>query len=148
MRIITLFIGIFICISTGYSLNRGVKCDTTESIVLIDDFKISENEIIKLKKDALGGEPEAAFKLYQFYEIFNYDKKKAEYWARIAAENNNIKGQYSYAICLLSDKYSDMDSLEIDQRKQRAIFWLKKAANNNFELAREVLENIKTETQK
>ncbi len=51
-----------------------------------DSFFIEANKIPQLEKEALQGSPDAAFKLYKYYEMYLEDFNKSFYWVTIAAK--------------------------------------------------------------
>lgn len=101
-----------------------MKCKDDEQknkpILPSASFNIKKSELPKLEKEALLGSPDAAFRIYQFYEMYLFDRNKGFYWLTIAAENGHPIGQYNLASDLLEEENST--------NQLRARFWLKKAA--------------------
>jgi TPR repeat protein len=81
---------------------------------------------------ALLGDRKAAF---QCVDHYLKDPKPRRYWSQIAAENGDPIAQYNFALELISEK----NSLE----KKRAIYWLKKAAEQGDVDASRVLRDIR-----
>jgi TPR repeat protein len=81
---------------------------------------------------ALLGDQKAAF---QCQEHYLKEPKPRRYWSQIAAENGGPIAQYTFALDLLSEK----NPLE----KKRAIYWLKKAAEQGDVDASRVLRDIR-----
>lgn len=73
-----------------------------------------------MKEKALSGDREAARNLALVYG--KVDFKSMQYWHLIGAENGDPVSQYNYAFWLLEKGGP--------QHRERAIFWLKKAAQN------------------
>jgi TPR repeat protein len=87
---------------------------------LNSDAEIARAQVPVLEKDALSGDPRAAFRLAMYYDLIVMDMRKYEYWTTIAAENGNIVGEYNLGY-LLANRGGDLN-------RKRAIYWLKKAA--------------------
>lgn len=90
------------------------------SIRMQDSLQLSDEELLKLKKDALDGSPTAGYQLMEYYSVYKRDDKETLYWAQIAAENGEANNAYNYA-SFLSDDEDDLMSL------LRARFWAKRA---------------------
>ena len=87
-----------------------------------------------LSRQALEGSGEAARRLLLHYMMATADRAEARYWALVAAENGDVVGQYNAGFLLKDDP---------DPRnRQRAIFWLKKAAIAGHPLAADLLSEI------
>lgn len=101
----------------------GISDDSKEKPVRLGEgFSLSEAEIEVLTKKALGGSPEAGFRLFEFYNFFKRDYKESNFWEVIAAENGYPIAQYNLAARLTDDP---------DPRnRQRARFWLEHAAKS------------------
>ncbi len=100
---------------------------------------IPSNEIASVEEKALDGDPESANRLVSHYQMFAYDKKSALHWARIAAENGSLVGQYNLGFLL----HDDPDP----NNRRRAIYWLKRVSKSDVkELAEDaniLLDKIK-----
>jgi len=110
------------------------------------NFSISKAELPGLRDAALRGSPQAAFRLYQFFDMVVLDYKEAAYWASIAAENGHSIGQYALADILLDDTRVKFlygsDPAGKERARERAIFWLERAASQGNERASERLKRI------
>ncbi len=98
---------------------------------------LSEKELARLKTKSLAGSPEAAFRLYQFYENDGKDEEESRYWLRIAAQNDDSVGQYEFGLFLASS--ADLKD------QQRARFWIERAAKNGNPGAVEYLKILPVE---
>jgi len=146
MRVIRFAIIVFISMVIEQSLYGQIVNDTAvvaiDTVTMGDEFKLEPFEISNFSKKALIGDAEAANKLHLYFSLFLYNPVQAENWAHIAAENGDVRGQYNYGVYLLSRDDDKMSQNEVSQRKQRSLFWLKKAAKNNFIDAKQLLEQL------
>jgi hypothetical protein len=102
-----------------------------------DKWGLSEYEVKLLQDKALKGSPEAAYRLYFYYAIYRKDHSEKLYWVRIAAENGYPGGEYALGFELRNDP---------DPRnRQRARFWLKRAAKHGEKLAASLLKELPEE---
>jgi len=100
-------------------------------------YNLSEDEIKTLQDRALRGAPEPAFRLYQFFELYKKDYKESLFWVMVSAENGHPGGEYTLGFKLKDDP---------DHRnRQRAIFWLKRAAEHGEKLAVSLLKELQEE---
>ena len=65
-----------------------------------EEYRLSEGEIKILQGKALKGSPEAADRLYLYYELDRRDNTETLFWEKIAAENGSPKGQYNLGLRL------------------------------------------------
>src|SRR5574340_1343049 len=79
-----------------------------------------------LQADALQGSREAAWRVYLHYATVESSRARSEriYWAQIAAENGDSRGELAYAMMLLRGDRSGHDP----RRERRGCFWLRRAA--------------------
>ncbi len=101
---------------------------------------LDEASIRRLSDLALDGSGEAARKLAIHYQVAAYDPEKALYWAIIAAENRDVVGQYTAGFLLKDDPDP--------RQRRRAIFWLKKAAEQGSEPAETLLMELEEADEK
>jgi hypothetical protein len=89
-------------------------------------------EEVVLEKQALEGSGSAAGEIALFHGT--RDEKLFEFWSWIGAENGDLLCQFNYASILRGrrDRYSRL----------RAIYWMRKAAASNVELADESLREM------
>ncbi|HOS41718.1 MAG TPA: hypothetical protein PLG31_18460 [Spirochaetota bacterium] len=99
------------------------------------EFDIKKPELPVLEKEALLGSPDAAFKLFQYYNFTVSENEKTMYWLTIAAENGNSVGQHNLA-------YKMYMKNENPNNKLRAIYWAKKSISNGNQKARLLLAEI------
>jgi hypothetical protein len=81
--------------------------------------KLSDAELKENSAAGLDGSADAAFLVYNHYQMAALDARKAEFWAQIAAENGSILGMVEYARYLL-DVPDDLNC-------RRAQFWANRA---------------------
>jgi TPR repeat protein len=98
------------------------------------EYILSEAEIQKLEHEALQGATEAALRLHFFYEYEHLDPAKSFFWAHISAQNADPMGQFEFGVMLSKDPDP--------KNRQRARFWLKKAADNGNALAGHFLKGL------
>ncbi len=94
---------------------------------------LREDEVKRLQEQALKGSPDAAYRLWGYYEFTNKrDLEKRDFWEVIAAENGDAFSQYNYGVRLSMNK----DPIN----KIRARFWWKKAAAKGRNWSKKFLE--------
>ena len=108
--------------------------DANRPIAGNEAFIIPEPDLPKLEADALSGSQEAAFRLYLFYEFVRLDPKQSLFWVTISAENGHPVGQYNLGVKLTNDK--DL------RNRQRALFWLRRSADQGNQRAVELLHQL------
>jgi TPR repeat protein len=94
-------------------------------------YGLSGLDIEVFSIEAMRGNGEAALKLSQYYRYSINEEKEAYKWELIGAENGNIISQHNTAYDLLYNNYIDL----------RGIYWLRIAASNGDETARNRLLN-------
>ena|SRR6185437_1726441 len=104
-------------------------------ILASESYCLSKSEVAKYTAEAMAGSRDSANKLVNFYWmcIAARSPKKAERWALIGAENGDVESQFR-AYQTLSTSANRLD-------QQRALFWLNKAAEQNYLGARAILRN-------
>jgi hypothetical protein len=102
---------------------------------MAESLKLSDEELLKVKKDALDGSPSAGDRLVQYYSVYVGDDKQTMYWAQIAAENGGAKNAFNYA-SFLSDDTGNIMSLT------RARFWAKHAIEDGSPVGKNLLSEI------
>lgn len=113
------------------------KLEDKKAIAINESFNISKEDLPKIKKEALLGSSEAAFKLFNYYELYLYDVEQMMYWLTIAAENGHVYAQYHLAFFL--------NKISTPESKFRAKFWAKKAQKNGVKEAKELLQELEKE---
>jgi TPR repeat protein len=111
-----------------------------EPILPVNSFHIDKSELPKLEKEALLGSPEAAFKLFQYYEYYMIDNKQSLYWVTISAENGHVIGQHNLAYMLYVNNNGVKDIL-------RSHFWVKKSFSAGNKEALELLKEIESKVK-
>lgn len=96
------------------------------------DYHLNEREISSLSDEAMSGSPDAALKLANFYWIRNNPKiSDAKHWAIIGAENGSAEAQLR-AFQTMRFSRKNLDQV-------RSLFWLRKAADQNNQVAAAIL---------
>lgn len=114
------------------SVSTLVRGAMEEPIAIDEGFSLSTELISRLKVGAAKGDSEAALKLSLHYSSgVNVSKSDARFWRQIAAENGNVVAQYTIW-------FFDHES-EDEFVKERALFWLRKAAEAGYDRARKEL---------
>ncbi len=91
----------------------------------------SADTLNQLEHDALSGSPSAANELAYYFK----DNEKARYfWIAIAAENGDTNAQFNY--------WRRLTNSENRLLRQRALFWLRKAADSGDEIAKRSLRDV------
>ena len=108
----------------------GARAD--EVILASESYYLSKSEVAASSAAALAGSSDAAVKLMNFYWMSGKkDIPRAKYWAVIGAENGSIEAQFRAWQTLSISRNPD--------EQRRAIFWLKKAADENYLGSKETL---------
>ena len=103
-----------------------------------DSLKLSNEALLKKKKDALAGSPQAGYDLVEYYSGYAHDDKQIMYWAQIAAENGDAKGAknaFNYANFLSFEKGDIMSLI-------RARFWVSRSIGKGDALDKQLLSDI------
>lgn len=75
-------------------INRGFNSSQHfEPPVTGVDFKLTESQISQYEAEAIHGNTEAMWKLYNFYSMWLEDDKSAEYWLQQAAKTGDKSAQ-------------------------------------------------------
>lgn len=95
-------------------------------------YWLSNEQVAKYSEEAMAGSSQAANKLVNWYWMRGiHDSVKTKYWALIGAENGDAESQFrAYQTLKTSSKHID---------QQRALFWLKKSAAQEFQFAEAIL---------
>jgi TPR repeat protein len=94
---------------------------------------MTASRINGLVEEALHGSGRAANELAEFY----FEKPQvSRYWIMIGAENGDATSQYNYWFTLSRDESANALS------RERAIFWLRKAAAQGHPIARAELAQL------
>jgi TPR repeat protein len=97
-------------------------------------FFLSDNEQSELTRLAIGGDVNAAFRLYMYFTFSRGDPDGAKPWLKLAAEGKHAIAQSHYAVYFLSKK--DFESAKL---------WAKKSLDNGNKEAESLLQSIVNE---
>src|SRR5690348_8954540 len=114
----TLFLGLAAFYALGLK-NNSFPHDS-KGMRLADSLELSDEKLLKVKRDALDGSPSEGYHLLEYYDVYKGDRAQAMYWAQIAAENGEARNAFDYASLLSDDKDNVMSLI-------RARFWAKRA---------------------
>ncbi len=136
-KVIFIFLTGLIMVMTAISVDRqGFATEAKEKLVRLGDgYALSDDEVKIMTDKALKGDPESAFRLSLYYEFAKRNHTESDFWLKISAENGHPVGQYNLGIGLLLD---DPDP----RNRQRARFWIERAAANGNSRAKERLKNL------
>jgi len=109
-------------------------------VIGMDGVTLDSTTLKKLSVQALDGSAEAGRKVSIHYLMTQGDRKKAIYWALIAAENGDSVGQYNVGSLLMDDHDPN--------NRRRAVYWLKKALDQGVSRAQELLDEIQSKGTK
>lgn len=87
---------------------------------IVTSWKVSEKSLPKIKRAAMLGSPEAAFKIYEHYHSLGSAADEEKFWAIIAAQNGHPKAPSVLGNLMLNSTNSN--------ERIRAQFWLRKPA--------------------
>lgn len=132
MKMIAFLLALFVGFSACAQSQSPKSSDRIVSAV--SSLTLRPDEIIKLSDEGWNGSGEAALRLSLYYGSVKLDLDRSEYWTTIAAENGNAIAQYNVWVQL-------NESSNIDDKK-RAIFWLKKSAEQGYSDAKLELKKI------
>ena len=99
------------------------------------EFVLTPQQVKQLTNEALDGSGQAALRLSRFYSNVVTNLDEAMKWAVIGAENGDANCQYT--------AYAFLDRRMSPEDRRRAIFWLKKAADQGYQPALEHIRNSK-----
>lgn len=105
----------------------GFAHDDAQRVILANiDYGLNNEQIARYSAEAVAGSGEAAFKLVEYYYHFKgkRDLEKTLQWAIVGAENGDAASQYM--------AYQRLSVLTDPLKQQRSIFWLKKAAEQDY----------------
>ncbi|EJX0634524.1 sel1 repeat family protein [Salmonella enterica] len=113
-----------ICYGNGYG-NIKIEITSPRSNYSLDD---SSKKVLESK--SMDGNPEASFRLYQYYAYANFDVNKQNEYLRITISQGGM-AQYYYGIFLSNEnkeysKYYDLD---------KAIYWMEQATKYDIDAA-------------
>lgn len=92
------------------------------------DLLLSKTEVDELTEKALRGDKNAAYKVYDYYHSVERNDDNWIKWLEVAAKNGHAEAQYIHGARL------------INADKKKAIYWLRKAADQGHEGARSTLK--------
>lgn len=103
-----------------------------EVVVATVSYNLNYKEIFYLSNEAMAGSSDAALRLANFYWIMKKKNiNKARYWAIIGAENGSSEAQLR--------AFQTMRSSTNILEQRRALFWLKKSAEQGDRIASAIL---------
>lgn len=106
--------------------------NSTGSKSSVTSFYLDDESIENLSSEAIEGNKDAAFKLYQYHLFVTLNVSEELKWLEIAAKNNHPIAQYNLALYYLQkDDLSD------------ALKWALKAKDNGVHKADQLIERIK-----
>lgn len=85
-------------------------CTSHDLRLRSDSLRLNSQELVEKKKEALGGNADAANELYTHYSYVAMDFDEAYHWLRIAADGRNKYAMYNLGRLLLEGKYMEKDS--------------------------------------
>lgn len=144
--LVVLMVGMLGTVAWGAGAMATAQPTKPEPVMGNAGLIIADADLPQLQHDALRGSPDAAHRLFLFFEAVKIDLPEAMYWASIAAENGHPGGQYTYGYLLLHEPHLAAIHITSPEHKararERAIFWLEKAAAQGIELAEKVLRRL------
>ena len=99
------------------------------------EFVLTPQQVKQLTNEALDGSGQAALRLSRFYSNVVTNLDEAMKWAVIGAEDGDANCQYT--------TYAFLDRRMSLEDRRRAVFWLKKAADQGYQPALEHIRNSK-----
>lgn len=111
----------------------GFAQDNGQRIIAANvEYSLTKEQITKYSAEAVAGTREASLKLVHYYYLEGRrNLEKTLYWALIGAENGDAESQFT-AFQRLSVSTDPL-------KQQRSVFWLKKAAEQDYLGAKETL---------
>ncbi|WP_139350296.1 SEL1-like repeat protein [Rhodanobacter sp. C03] len=94
---------------------------------------LTDQQVATYSAQALRGSGAAANRLGEHFLLTINNRRLAEYWYLISAEDGDAGGQRGYGSMILEDS---------SENKTRAIFWLEKSASQGDAIARNSLQHI------
>lgn len=92
------------------------------SLGIIDNFKIAEEEIPVVEKEALYGDADSALRMFQYNEYVKRDKNEARYWLLMAAQNGSKPAMKKLGDMMQADNNNYRNYL-------RSNYWLKRSGS-------------------
>lgn len=100
---------------------------TGSQAFLEQEFVLTPQQVKSLSSDALDGSGHAALRLSRFYSNVVVNLDEAMKWAIVGAEDGDANCQYT--------AYTFLDRRMSPEDRRRALFWLKKAADQGYQPA-------------
>lgn len=97
-------------------------------------YIIPADDLPKMRKEALLGSADSAQRLHKFFDFVVLDHSQALYWLQISAENGGAISQYNWG--------KELINRGDEQNRLRGIYWLRLAAGQGDEVAREWLRKF------
>src|ERR1051325_9729672 len=126
--LLALFVGFYAC-----AQSQSPK-SSDKIVSAVSSLTLRPNQVVKLSDEGRKGSGDAALRLSLYYGSVKVDLDRSEYWTTIAAENGNAVAQYNVWVQLNESSNSD--------DKKRAIFWLRKSAEQGYPDAKLELQKI------
>jgi len=124
----------------GASKAVTAQADTTQEVNLNQSLVLTAQQQQTLAMEAMRGSGEAATKLFLFYGFVALNPTEEHRWVVIGAQNGDPVAQYNL--------YKDLIRSDDDLEKQRAEFWLRKAAAAGDKDAKDELEDFEKSRHK
>ena len=120
------------CLGAGKAVTA--QTGTTQEVNLNQSLVLTAQQQQALAKEAMRGSGEAATRLFLFYGFVALNPTEEHRWVVIGAENGDPVAQYNL--------YKDLVSSDDDLEKQRAEYWLRKAAAAGDKDAKDELKDF------
>jgi TPR repeat protein len=85
-------------------------------------FVLTDAEITNLIQSARSGDRDAAFKLYEYYDMVKLDRDASLIWLTTAAKNGHTVAQYNLGMTYDGELFPDLKDID------RAKYWFQRAA--------------------
>jgi TPR repeat protein len=115
--------------------------DAKDTVILASvNYCLTKGEVARYSEEAMAGSAEAATKLANSHWMCGApDHKQTKYWALIGAENGSAEAQFRV--------YQTLSVSTNRLEQERALFWLKKAAAQDYLGSRATLERCPSISQ-
>lgn len=130
MKYRTFLVLLLFCAGNGFA----GQSKTDQPINLNQSLVVTESQRAALEMEAARGSGEAASKLFLFYGFVALNPAEERRWTLIGAENGDAASQYNM--------YQDLSDSDSRFDRERALFWLRKAAASGDADARKELKKV------